>query len=135
MAAIINALFGTYPDPEPDTTATNQTVVEGKNVATTERLHTTAIADDVQVKSVISSESQANAVIKNKLDINNLLSQLGTTHAQVDQYSRSRTAAINEQVFTKNSLLVPFKSIVVSSRFKKRLLMFLLEPNVDKRNY
>lgn len=107
MAAIINALFGTYPDPETDniTTGTNQTVVQGTNVATTERLHTSAVADDVQVKSVISSESQANATIRNKLDINNLLSQLGTTHAQVDEYSRTRTAAINEQVFSYKELL------------------------------
>lgn len=133
MAAIINALFGTYPEPEPNNTETNQTVVQGTNVATTERLHTTAIADDVQVKSVISSESQANAVIKNKLDINNLLSQLGTTHAQVDQYSRSRTAAINEQVCSLEFSNDLFQIDHDSSRFKKLLLMFLLELNINKR--
>ena len=135
MAAIINALFGTYPDPELDnTTGTNQTVVQGSNIATTERLHTSAVADDVQVKSVISSESQANAAIKSKLDINNLLSQLGTTHAQVDEYSRSRTAAINDQVdfFCQNFF---FEHLVDFSRFKNPLLMFLLERNVNKKNY
>jgi len=99
MAAIINALFGTYPEPEQqNTTTTNQTVVESNTAVTTECLHTSAVADDVHIKSVISSETQANATTNNKLNINNLLSQLSTTHAQVDQYSRACTAAINEQV-------------------------------------
>ncbi|CAF1685980.1 unnamed protein product, partial [Adineta ricciae] len=98
MAAIINALFGTYPEPEQQNATTNQITVEGTNGVTTERLTTSAVADDVQVKSVISSETQANATINSKLNINNLLSQLNTTHSQVDQYSRARTAEINEQV-------------------------------------
>jgi hypothetical protein len=38
--------------------------------------------------------------MNNKLNIDNLLSQLSTTHAQVDQYSRARTAEINEQVIS-----------------------------------
>jgi hypothetical protein len=98
MAAIINALFGTYPEPEQQNiTTTNQTLVENHTALATERLHTSAVSDDVQVKSVISSETQANAATNNKIDINNLLSQLNTTHAQVDQYSRARAAAINEQ--------------------------------------
>ena len=94
MAAIINALFGTYPDPEP---ATNQTSVGGGTFSS-ERLHTSAVADDVQVRSVISSETQAQASVNNKLNIDKLLGQLSTTHAQVDQYSRDRTALINDQV-------------------------------------
>ena len=99
MSAIINALFGTYPDPEP---ATNQTVVQGANLSS-ERLHTSAVSDDVQVRSVISSETQAQSSISNKLNIDKLLAQLGTTHAQVDQYSRDRTAEINEQVINSSS--------------------------------
>ena len=92
MAAIINALFGNFPDPAP-----NQTTVEG-GTASTESVHTSAVADDVHVKSVISTETQANATINSKLNIDQLLNQLGSTHAQVDQYSRDRTAEINEQV-------------------------------------
>ncbi|CAF1180196.1 unnamed protein product [Adineta steineri] len=92
MSAIINAIFGTHSD------ADQQVTVEGSNAATTERLHTSAVSDDVHVKSVISSETHANATLNTKLNINTLLSELNTTHAQVDQYSRSRTAAINEQV-------------------------------------
>jgi hypothetical protein len=100
MTAIINALFGTYPEPEEQNTATNQALVESNTAITTERLHTSAVSDDVHVKSTISSETQANATINNKLNINNLLSQLSTTHAQVDQYSRARAAAINDQVLS-----------------------------------
>jgi hypothetical protein len=96
MAAIINALFGTYPEPE--NTATNQITAGSNTSITTESLHTSAVADDVHVQSVISTETQVNATANNKLTIDNLLSQLSTTHAQVDQYSRARTAAINEQV-------------------------------------
>jgi hypothetical protein len=98
MAALLNAIFGTYPDPDQQNTTTNQTTVESNTAITTERLHTSAVSDDVQIKSVISSETHANASLNNKLNIDNLLSQLSTTHAQVDQYSRARTAAINEQV-------------------------------------
>jgi hypothetical protein len=98
MAAIINALFGTYPEPEQQNiTTTNQTLVENHTAIATERLHTSAVSDDVQVKSVISTETHANSTINTKMNINNLLSQLNTTHAQVDQYSRARAAAINEQ--------------------------------------
>lgn len=101
MAAIINALFGTYPDPEP---AAQQTAVEG-STASLDRVQTSAIADDVHVKSVISTQTQANASMNSKLNIDQLLNELGTTHSQVDQYSRDRTAAINEQV---NPLIVRF---------------------------
>jgi hypothetical protein len=99
MSAIINALFGTYSETEQQntTTDTNQTVVQQSTVSN-ECLHTSAVADDVQVKSVISSETHADAVIKNKLDIDALLAQLSTTFAQVDQYSQTRTTEINEQV-------------------------------------
>jgi hypothetical protein len=100
MSAIINALFGTYPEPEQQSTATNQITVEGSNGITTERLHTSAVSDDVHIKSVISTETHANSTINNKMNINNLLSQLNTTHAQVDHYSRARTAEINDQVIS-----------------------------------
>ena len=99
MSAIINALFGIYPKPAPPITAThtNQTVVE-QNASSSERLQTIAIANDVQVQSAISSDTQANAILLTQLNLDALLAQLKTTHAQVDQYSQARTAEINEQV-------------------------------------
>jgi hypothetical protein len=95
MSAIINALFGGYPEGEQQTI--NQTTVQQSTV-NNECLQTSVIADDVQVKSVISSETQANATISSKLNIDALLAQLSTTHAQIDQYSQAKTAAINEQI-------------------------------------
>ncbi|CAF3424912.1 unnamed protein product [Rotaria sp. Silwood1] len=95
MAAIFNALFGTYPEPEQQNTATDQPT--GVAVKAAENLHTSVIVDDVRVNSVISSEAQANLTINNKVNIVSLFSQLSTTHAQVDQYSRARTHEINEQ--------------------------------------
>ncbi|CAF3413126.1 unnamed protein product [Rotaria sp. Silwood1] len=103
MAAIFNALFGTYPEPEQQNIATDQpTGVAVKSANVAESLHTSVIVDDVRVNSVISSEAQANLTINNKVNIVSLFSQLSTTHAQVDQYSRARTHEINEQI--KNSI-------------------------------
>jgi hypothetical protein len=89
MSAIINVLFGGSAEGEitPDT---NQTAVSS------ECLQTSVVADDVQVKSVISSETQTT--ISSKLNIDALLTQLSTTYAQIDQYSQAKTAEINEQI-------------------------------------
>jgi len=94
MSAIINALFGTYPEGEQQTT----TIDTNQIAASSECLHTSATADNVQVNSVISTETQANATSNIKLNIDALLAQLSTTHSQVDQYSQTQIAEINEQV-------------------------------------
>jgi hypothetical protein len=94
MSAIINALFGTYPEGEQQTT----TIDTNQIAASSECLHTSATADNVQVNSVISTETQANATSNIKLNIDALLAQLNTTHSQVDQYSQTQIAEINEQV-------------------------------------
>lgn len=63
----------------------------------------TVIYEDVKVKSVISSETQSKLSIghtKNK--INELMAKLGSTHAQIDEYSRRRNDEISEAV--KNSI-------------------------------
>ncbi|CAF2419459.1 unnamed protein product [Rotaria sp. Silwood2] len=98
MAAIFNALFGTYREPEQQNTAPNSTEAEIKTANATESLHTSVVVDDVCVNSIISSEAQAHVTINNKVNIDNLISQLSTTHAQIDQYSRARSNEINEQV-------------------------------------
>ena len=95
MSAIINALFGTYPDPPP---ANPSSSLVGQSATSFERIQTSAVGDDVRVQSMISSETRANAAMNSNLNINGLLAQLSTTHAEVDQYSRTRTAEINEQV-------------------------------------
>ncbi|CAF0845676.1 unnamed protein product [Rotaria sordida] len=97
MAAIFNALFGTYPEPEQQNIVTNQTDIAIKNANVSESLHTSVVADDIRVNSIISSEAQANLTLHNKVNIDNLITQLSTTHTQVDQYSRARTNEINEK--------------------------------------
>jgi len=98
MSAIINALFGTNPEGE-----------QQQNAGSSECLQTSAIVDDVQVKSIISSETQVNATINTKLNIDGLLAQLSTTHAQVDQYCQTRTVEINEQI--QKSIAVVLENI------------------------
>src|ERR1700722_8241761 len=97
MAAIINAIFGSYPEQQQDPTTTTQSATE-TSCASSECLQTIVSADNVLVSSVISSDTQANLTIKNQIKLDELLAQLSTTHAQIDQYSRARTTEITEQV-------------------------------------
>jgi len=57
-----------------------------------------AQADNVHVKSVVQSETQSKVSIENAKKINDLMARLGSTHLQVDEYSRKRTEEISEAV-------------------------------------
>ena len=92
MSAIINALFGSFSSAE------EQNPMANTSETVTGNIQTSAVADNVQVNSVISSDTQANASINTNTNMESLLSQINTTHAQVDEYSRTRVAEINEQV-------------------------------------
>jgi len=59
--------------------------------------HTT-VADNVRVKSVVSSETQSKVNMENTNKMAALMSKLGTTHSQIDEYSRKRTEEISEEV-------------------------------------
>ncbi|CAF3595561.1 unnamed protein product, partial [Rotaria sp. Silwood2] len=99
MSGIINALFGHHKDKDdkkhnekaeatnsiPDSTS-NSSIVH------------TAISDDVHVQSVVSSETNSNVNIKNSKKIVDLMNKLGTTHNQIDEYSKKRTAEISDAV-------------------------------------
>lgn len=114
MSGIINALFGHHKDKDDKkhvekTTATTATSSSGSNVVA----HT-AVSDDVHVHSVVSSESNSSITMQNSKKIADLLAKLGrrtrnqfdwwekklvgTTHSQVDQYSKKRTDEINDAV-------------------------------------
>ena len=55
--------------------------------------------DDVQVKSVVSSQTHSKALLTDATNkINALMSKLGSTHSQIDEYSRRRTDEISEAV-------------------------------------
>ncbi|CAF1007611.1 unnamed protein product [Adineta ricciae] len=113
MSAIINALFGSFSSAEEQSPMTNT------SGAVTENIQTSVVADNVQVNSVISSDTQANASINTNTNMENLLSQINTTHAQVDEYSRTRVAEINEQV--RNSIADVLKN---TQRHQEELLTF-----------
>jgi hypothetical protein len=58
----------------------------------------TAVAEHVAVKSVVSTETQSTVNMENTQKMASLLGRLGTTHQQIDEYSRRRTEQISEEV-------------------------------------
>jgi len=58
----------------------------------------TAVAENVAVKSVVSTETQSKVSMENTQKMAALMSKLGTTHSQIDEYSRRRTEQISEEV-------------------------------------
>lgn len=59
----------------------------------------TVIHDDVKVKSTINCEIQSKVSLGHfQSKINQLMSKLGSTHAQIDEYARRRTEEISEAV-------------------------------------
>ncbi|UJR16520.1 hypothetical protein I4U23_003421 [Adineta vaga] len=58
----------------------------------------TAVAENVAVKSVVSTETQSQVSLENTQKMAALMSKLGTTHQQIDEYSRRRTEQITEEV-------------------------------------
>jgi len=57
-----------------------------------------AQAENVHVQSVVQTETQSKVSMENSKKINDLMTRLGSTHLQVDQYSRKRTEEISEAV-------------------------------------
>jgi hypothetical protein len=55
-------------------------------------------ADNVHVKSVVQTETQSKVSLENTKKINDLMARLGSTHLQVDEYSRKKTEKITEAV-------------------------------------
>jgi len=104
MSGIINALFGHHKDkddkkhtekgettpPPPTTTTAAASSSSGSSVA-----HT-AISEDVRVHSVVSTETNTSVSMQNSKKITDLMHKLGTTHTQIDEYSKKRTAEISE---------------------------------------
>ena len=52
---------------------------------------------DVNVKSTISSDVSSTVSIANQQKLNDLVSRLGSTHTQIDQYAKKQTEKINEE--------------------------------------
>ncbi|CAF2375639.1 unnamed protein product [Rotaria sp. Silwood2] len=61
------------------------------------KIHSTK-AENVHVQSVVQTETQSKVNIENAQKITDLMTRLGTTHHQVDEYARKRTEEISEAV-------------------------------------
>jgi hypothetical protein len=149
MSSIINALFGHHKDKDDkkhnekvETTATTSTTSSssGSSVA-----HT-AISDDVRVHSVVSSESNTSISMQNAKKITDLMNKLGTTHHQIDEYSKKRTAQISEAVTSAIEKVVAEtaaqqqkllsdaneRSAAIENEYKQRLQERVAQLDADK---
>jgi len=57
-----------------------------------------AQTENVHVQSIVQTETQSKVSMENTRKINELMTRLGSTHLQIDEYSRRRTEEINEAV-------------------------------------
>jgi phage host-nuclease inhibitor protein Gam len=74
------------------------TVGREASVSTGSAVSHTAVSENVAVKSVVSTETQSKVSMENTQKMAALMSKLGTTHQQIDEYSRRRTEQISEEV-------------------------------------
>ncbi|CAF2547070.1 unnamed protein product [Rotaria sp. Silwood2] len=70
------------------------------NTTTGSAVAHTAIAENVAVKSIVSTETQSKVIMENVEKMATLMNKLGTTHQLIDEYSRRRTEQISEEVTT-----------------------------------
>jgi len=100
MSGIINALFGHHKDKDDKKhteTATATTTTTAGSSSGSSVAHT-AVSEDVRVHSVVSSESNTSVAMQNSKKITDLMNKLGTTHTQIDEYSKKRNAEISDAV-------------------------------------
>ncbi|UJR34938.1 hypothetical protein I4U23_027716 [Adineta vaga] len=98
MSGIINAIFGHHKDKDDKKNhPTNETTTTASTSSGSSVAHT-AISEDVRVQSVVSSETNTSVSVQNTKKISDLMNKLGTTHNQIDEYSKKRTAEISDAV-------------------------------------
>jgi len=76
-----------------------------------------AHAENVHVQSVVQTETQSKVSMENTKKMADLMSRLGTTHNQIDEYSRRRTEEISEAVAES------IKKIVVETQLHQQQLV------------
>lgn len=54
--------------------------------------------DGVNIKSTISSDGASTVSLANQQKLTDLVTKLGSTHSQIDQYARNQTEKIDEQI-------------------------------------
>jgi hypothetical protein len=98
MSGIINAIFGHHKDKDDKKNEKVETTISTAGSSSGSSTAHTATSEDVRVKSVVSTETNTNVSMQNSKKITDLMNKLATTHTQVDQYSKKRTAEISEAV-------------------------------------
>jgi hypothetical protein len=106
----------------------------------------TAVSDNVAVKSVVSTETQSKVSMENTQKMAALMSKLGTTHQQIDEYSRRRTEQISEEVAAAISRVVAdtqnqqanlladanVRSAAIEEEYKRKLQEYVQELDAVK---
>ncbi|CAF1090593.1 unnamed protein product [Rotaria sordida] len=106
----------------------------------------TAIAENVAVKSIVSTETESKVNMENIEKMAILMNKLGTTHQQIDEYSRHRTEQISEEVtgaiakvvvdtqIQQGKLLVDanLRSAAIEEEYKIKLQNFIEELDTAK---
>jgi len=80
------------------------------------KLHS-AQADNVHVQSVVQTETQSKVSMENSKKITDLMARLGSTHLQVDEYSRKRTEEISDAVSES------IKKVVAETQLQQQQLL------------
>jgi len=78
-------------------------------------------ADNVHVQSVVQTETQSKVSLENAKKITDLMARLGSTHTQVDEYSRRRTEEISEAVSESIKKLF-LKHNIINNNFSLMLI-------------
>ncbi|CAF1329818.1 unnamed protein product [Adineta ricciae] len=106
----------------------------------------TAQAENVHVQSVVQTESQSKVSMENTKKINDLMARLGSTHLQVDEYSRRRTEEISEAVTESIKKVVAetqvqqqqlladanTRTVTIENDFKLKLQEYVAKLDADK---
>jgi phage host-nuclease inhibitor protein Gam len=80
-------------------TRTNETHVQGQTDSGTITVDSrTTQHDGVNITSTVSSDVASSISMTNQQKINDLVRKLGTTHNQIDEYSKKQSAKINEEI-------------------------------------
>ena len=77
----------------------------------------TAQAENVHVQSVVQTETQSKVSMENTKKINDLMARLGSTHLQIDEYSRRRTEEISDAVADS------IRKVVAETQYQQQQLL------------
>jgi len=96
MSNFVNKLFGKHDEHGTVRQETHQTsATSGTHAAAQDRL---SQHDGVSVRSTVTSDSTSSVSLANQQRLTDLVTQLGSTHSQIDEYARQQAAKIDEQI-------------------------------------